>query len=327
MPILSHCPACGYQLASKIPGEKIDRKAVLQIYDGLPEKQVDILFFLSRFIVASQQQLADTFFTASNPRDRKISCSKHLASLLNKGLVERHAGGPRLNGRVFHSLSPAGMFACEVEVHGDTRSVKRLRDVKAHSLLSSVHVAHHLATVDVMSSFVRAEREGRGELLLYAGDKQITYNFLHLGSRRKIQPDSTLLWSANNTAYNCWLEIENKPNCSEQFVEKVMKYCWFESAGDQQGDTYRRTLGVNSFPPLLVVAVRRGQLPGLRQAAVRGVLEAHVGTIPKVAERVVIALAALDDIREVGALGPCWEIPLQATGRHHSYLDLYSFLA
>jgi hypothetical protein len=314
VPVTTHCPVCGYQLTSQNTGERIDRKAVLAIYDGLPGKQVDVLFFLHRFVLASQQQISDTFFDAENPRDRKISASKHLASLLNKGLVERHVGGPRHNGKVFYSLTPSGMFACEVEARGGTRNVKRLRDVKAHSLLSSVHAKHHLAVVDVMASFVRAERRGEGELLTYAGDKETTFSFVHLGSRRKIQPDSALLWSSNNRAFNAFLELENRKSSSEQFVEKIVKYLWFSQAGNNVGDVYKQTLGVNSFPPLLVVAVRKGQLPGLRQATIKGVLEAHVGTLPEVSKRVVVALAALDDIRETSVFGECWQAPLQARG-------------
>jgi hypothetical protein len=314
VPVTSHCPACGYQLTAKKSGENIDRKSVLQIYDGLPEKQTDILWFLARFTVASQQQISDTFFDAANPWDRKISASKHLSSLERHGLVERHDGGPRHHGKVFYSLSPSGMFWCEVEVKGGTGNVKRLRDVKAKALLSSVHANHHLATVDVMSSFVRPERQGEGELLWYQGDKAVTYNYLYGGSRRKLQPDSTFLWSAGGQAYNCWLEIENKKSSSDLFVEKVRKYAWFSVAGEHPGDTFRQTLGVNTFPPLLVVCVRRGQLPGLRQAVIRGVLASRIGTIRNISRRVVIGLACLDDVREVGVFGEVWEAVLQARG-------------
>lgn len=320
LPVLSHCPACGYALAARKQGQRIDRKVVLATYDNLPEKQVSILDFLVTFTVASQLTLADVFSDAASQRERKISISKHLASLHKHGLVERIEGGPRHNGKVFYAPTEAGMFAYEVERRGDTRNVKKLKQVKAHTLLCSTHSKHDLAVTEVMSSFVRTEREGRGELTGYWPDKSITYNFVHGGSRRKLQPDSTFIWSSSGQALNGWLEVENKKAYSDLFAEKVMKYVWFEY--NERGETFRRTLATNRFPVLLVVAVRRGQVPGLRQAILKGVLGAHVGTIPDIAKRVVIGLACLDDVREEGVFSDIWEGVLQAKAPL-SFPDLY----
>jgi hypothetical protein len=314
MPSLSSCPACGYKLDSKMSGERIDRKGVLATYDYLPEKQVDVLHFLHRFTLASQQQIATTFFNAANPKDAKISCSKHLSSLERHGLIQRHAGGPRHNNKIFYSLTPGGMFCCEVEARGDTRTVKRLKEVKAHALLTSAHAKHHLYVVDVMSSFVRAERRGEGELTDYWGDREVSYVFPFLGSRRQLQPDSTFVWSTEKQAHLAWLELENRKGSSDQFVEKTIKYFYFANAGNQPGDVYKVALGIDRFPPLLVVTVRRTQLHSLRRGIIKGALQSKTGTLPDISRRIVIGLAALDDVRNDGVFAPVWEAPLQARG-------------
>jgi hypothetical protein len=206
------------------------------------------------------------------------------------------------------------MFVCQVEERQDARKIKRVKESQAHSILSSIHSRHRQGINDVMTSFVKAERHDLGELTGYWGDRDITYIFSSGGSRRRLQPDSTFLWSANGRGHLAWLELENSRASVADLEEKIKKYLGFESAGYNRGDTFKKALAVDQFPPLLVVAAKPSQLPGLRRAILHGVLEAHVGTIQDVATRVVIGLTSLDLIREYGALGDVWEPVLQAKG-------------
>jgi hypothetical protein len=300
----------------------VDRKTTLANYDRLRSIQQDILFNTYRFVFLSRRQVADTYFDAANPGKRSELAGKHLAVLRSKGFVveeQRHDQ----HDKKFYYPSPGGMFVCATEEKQDARQVKRVKESQAHAILSSIHSRHRQGINDVMTSFIKAERHGLGELTYYAGDREVTYIFSAGGSRRRLQPDSTFLWSANGRGYLVWLELENSRASVADLEAKILKYLLFESAGHNTGDAYRKALAVNRFPPLLVVAANPNQLPGLRQATLRGVLSAHVGTIPDVAKRVVIGLSYLDDVMDIGQLGECWQAPLQGTGRLHKFEGLY----
>lgn len=72
----------------------------------------------------------------------------------------------------------------------------------------------------------------------------------------------------------------------------------------------------------MIVAVHRNEIPGIRQAVLRGVLGAGCGTLQDIAKRVVVGLACLDDVVDIGVLGEVWEAPLQGTGRLHAFCEL-----
>lgn len=307
------CPACGHISGGKIPEQKIDRKAALVAYDRLKSLNAQILWNLYRFQTMSQQQVGDCFFDAASPKKRSELAGYHLGHLTKVGLVEAIEPTAQHHYKNFFTPSPSGMFIGQTLEQGDARKIKRVKDSKAHVLLSSIHANHHLFVIDSLVGFVKAEQHGEGQLY-YWGDREVNYVFGWMGSRRRIQPDATCIWSIKKRAYNFWVEVENRLGSLDEMVEKVRKYLFFAVAGDFRGDVFRRTMGVNEFPVLLVVAARRNQVKGLRQAILTGVLSAQVGTIQDVATRVVIALAALDDIKCEGVLGPVWEAVLQAQG-------------
>jgi hypothetical protein len=315
------CPACGHQYNGKRPEQRIDRREALARYDKLREVQQDILFNCYRFTFLSLRQIADTYFDAATKDKRSELAGKHLAVLRSAGFLTEEQRHDQ-HSKKFYYPSREGMFVCQVEEKQDARKIKRVKESQAHSILSSIHSRHRQGINDVMTSFLKAERHGLGELTYYAGDRDITYIFSSGGSRRRLQPDSTFLWSANGKGYLAWLELENSRASVADLEEKVKKYLQFESAGYSRGDTYRQALAVDRFPPLLVVAAKESQLPGLRRAIVHGVLQAHAGTIQDVATRVVIGLTSLDLIREYGALGDVWEAVLQAWGLV-PFTDLY----
>jgi hypothetical protein len=311
--VATTCPACGHQFGGKKLEQRIDRKAALAAYDKLRLVQQDILFNLYRFTFLSLRQIADTYFDAAEKDKRSELAGKHLAVLKAKGLVVEEQRRDQ-HSKKFYYPSREGMFVCQVEERQDARKIKRVKESQAHSILSSIHSRHRQGINDVMTSFVKAERHDLGELTGYWGDRDITYIFSSGGSRRRLQPDSTFLWSANGRGHLAWLELENSRASVADLEEKIKKYLGFESAGYNRGDTFKKALAVDQFPPLLVVAAKPSQLPGLRRAILHGVLEAHVGTIQDVATRVVIGLTSLDLIREYGALGDVWEPVLQAKG-------------
>lgn len=318
------CPACGHAFGGKKQEQKIDRKATLATYDKLREVQQEILFNLYRFTFLSLQQVADTFFDATEKNKRKELAGKHLAVLRSAGLVIEEQRRDQ-HSKKFYYPSREGMFVCQVEEKQDARKVKRVKESQAHNILSSIHSRHRQGINDVMTSFVKAERHGLGELVFYAGDREVTYIFSAGGSRKRLQPDSTFLWSANGKGHLGWLELENSRASVADLEDKIHKYLQFENAGYSRGDTYRIALAVDQFPPLLVVAVKRGQLPGLRRAIVHGVLHAQVGTLGDVAKRVVVGLACLDDIREEGVLGDdVWESPLHGLTRRLGLKELFT---
>lgn len=317
------CPACGHQFGGKKQEQKIDRKAALLAYDKLRPVQQDILWSLYRFIFLSRQQVADTYFDAIDPGKRSELAGKHLHAIKARGLLieeQRHDQ----HDKKFYYPSREGMFVCQVEEKQDARKIKRVKESQAHNILSSIHARHRQGINDVMMSFVKAERRGLGELIYYAGDRDITYIFSAGGSRKRLQPDSTFMWSASGRGFLAWLELENSRASAVDLEEKIHKYLQFESAGYSRGDTYRKALAVDQFPSLLVVAAKRSQLPGLRRAIVHGVLHAQVGTLGEVSKRVVVGLACLDDVVDIGVLGEVWEAPLQGTGRLHRFKELPS---
>ena len=305
------CPACGHQWGGRREEQRIDRKAALAAYDKLREVQQEILFTLYRLDILSQQTIGDTFFQATESKKRNETAGKNLVVLERAGLVVRHDAEAKYHFKVFYSLSPEGMYACtNVEKQG--RPIRKVRESKAKALKSSIHFQHHLYLADVVCSFIAEERKGHGELLDFQGDGEVCYVFPFLGSRRRLQPDSTVLWTNGEEPYLFFLELENRHSTLRDAEEKVKKYVFMSAAGYNTGDYFRKTLGQTEFPPLLIVGVRRNQLIGLRRSIINGVLQAHAGMLPDVSRRVVIALAALDDIKAQGVLGTCWECPLQA---------------
>jgi hypothetical protein len=199
------------------------------------------------------RQIADTYFDAATKDKRSELAGKHLAVLRSAGFLTEEQRHDQ-HSKKFYYPSREGMFVCQVEEKQDARKIKRVKESQAHSILSSIHSRHRQGINDVMTSFLKAERHGLGELTYYAGDRDITYIFSSGGSRRRLQPDSTFLWSANGKGYLAWLELENSRASVADLEEKVKKYLQFESAGYSRGDTYRQALAVDRFPPLLVVA-------------------------------------------------------------------------
>ena len=315
--------ACGHIWGGRKQEQKIDRKAALVAYDRLKSPNAEILWNLFRFQTMSQQQVGDCFFDAASPKKRSELAGYHLGHLSRVGLVEPVPPTAQHHYKAFFTPSHSGMFIGQTLEQGDARKIKRVKESKAHKLLSSIHANHHLFVADSLAGFVKAEYRGEGQLT-YWGDREGNYVFGYLGSRQRIQPDATCIWSTEERAYKFWVEVENRLGSLDEMVEKIKKYIFFSVAGDRRGDVFRRSLGVNQFPVLLVVAARKNQLPSLRQAIINGVLRGCPRPIPETAKKVVIALAALDDIREVGVLGPVWEAPLQATGRLHRLTDLYN---
>jgi DNA-binding transcriptional ArsR family regulator len=221
--VATTCPACGHAFGGKKQEQKIDRKETLAAYDRLREVQQDILFNLYRFTFLSLQQVADTFFDATEKNKRKELAGKHLAVLRSAGLVIEEQRRDQ-HSKKFYSPSREGMFVCQVEEKQDARKVKRVRESQAHVILSSIHANHRQGINDVMTSFLKAERHGLGELTYYAGDREVTYIFSSGGSRRRLQPDSTFLWSADGKGCLAWLEFENSRACVADLEDKVKKY-------------------------------------------------------------------------------------------------------
>lgn len=108
--------------------------------------------------------------------------------------------------------------------------------------------------------------------------------------------------------------------CGDYWLRALLLY----HAGKYQGDTYKVLTGQNAFPFLLVVGVKRGHLGGLSQAIVSGVLQAQVGTLQEISKEVVVGLACLDDVVDIGVLGEVWEPVLQGLGRLVSFGELFS---
>jgi hypothetical protein len=318
------CPSCGHQYGGRKEEQKIDRKVALAAYDRLKSPNPEILQNLYRFQTMSQQQIGSCFFDAASPKKRSELAAYHLRDLAKAGLVEPVTPTARHHYKNFYTPSSSGMFVGQTLAAGDARSIKRVKESKAHKLLSSIHANHHLYIVDSLAGFVKAEYRGEGQLT-YWGDREVNYVFGYLGSRRRIQPDATCIWSTPSNAYTFWVEMENRLGSIDEMVEKIRKYIFFSVAGDFRGDVFRQTLGVDQFPVLLVVAARRNQVKTLRQAIITGVLSAKVGTIQEMARKVVIGLAALDDIKREGALGHrVWEPVLQHGGTLvEKFGDLY----
>jgi hypothetical protein len=279
--------------------------------------------FLYRHRLATTLQLANAFFTANEERHRKNTAKNHLNHLINVGLVQRLDGDGRHHNRAFYTLTDAGVFCCQAEEKMGGCNVKRIKTLRASELLDSQKWKHHSYIVDVMASFSAAERRGDGTLLDYRGDGDTRFAFPFLGSTRRLQPDSMFTWSSGGKAYTAFLELENRHASFADVENKIRKYVMMESAGSSRGDYFRKTLGVNQFPPVLIVVVHSNELPGMRQAVLRGVLGASCGTLQDLAKRVVIGLAALDDVVDIGAQGECWECPLQGTGRLHTLDEVF----
>ena len=110
---------------------------------------------------------------------------------------------------------------------------------------SSIHFQHHLYLADVACSFIAEERKGHGELLDFRGDGEVCYVFPFLGSRRRLQPDSTLLWTDGKKPFLFWLELENRHSTLRDAEEKIRKYLYMEQAGYNPGDYFKQVLGQN----------------------------------------------------------------------------------
>ena len=325
MPVQT-CPDCGAKIGGKKEPQRIDRRGALEAWNNLSDRQREPVWFLYRFRLASQQQIANALYTLTDPKNRLNKAKNCLNYLQKLNLVYPLAGGAKTNGKRFYTLTDEGNFCCQAEEKAGGKHVRKIKGLRAAELLDSPAWKHHYYLVDVMASFVRAERAGLGELVYFCGDGEVDYKFLapSIGTKH-LRPDSTIMWSDGGPRpYLCWLELEHKHATLNDFVEKVSKYVRFSRAGSQPGDTYKIATGQNEFPVLLIVAVKgsqydpdhQGQLPGLRQSIVRGVLAGAGGeTLPNLSRRVVIGLAALDDIRERGVLTDIWQPVLQGTAR------------
>lgn len=310
------CPTCGEIIGGKREASTVDRREALGAWQGLSETAREVVWFLYRHRLASHWQIGDAIYLDSNAGNRKNRAKNVLHRLQKLGLVQRLDGGKKHHGRAFFSLSDAGIFCCQAEAKAGGRNVKKLKSLKPHELLDSPAWRHHYFLTDVMASFINAERRGLGELIDYHGDGEMDYRFVaaSIGTKH-LRPDATVLWSDGQRPYLCWLELEHRHATLDDAAEKIKKYVLFSRAGSQPGNTYKRLTGQNQFPVLLVIAVKASQLSGLRQSIIRGVLAGCGGeTLPEVSKRVVVGLVALDDIREHGVLGPCWEAVIQARG-------------
>jgi len=323
--MVTTCPACGNRWGGKRQAQQVNRKAALQTWDKLKDVQQDMCWFSYRFKVGTKQQLADAFF--STRKDKKVRWNitkNHLNHLVSVGLVIRHEGDKKHNHRAFYYLTPEGVYCCQAEERKGGRNVKKIKALKAPELIDSPKWKHALYLNDVMASFITAERKGLGELQAYWGDYERVFRFKSLGGSQRLLPDSTILWTDGERTYLCWLELENRRGSYDDIVEKIRKYILLWRAGNFSGDTYKVETGQDAFPVLLVVGVKRGELPGLRQAIISGVLAAKVGTLQEISKHVVIGLAALDDVVDIGVLAAgVWESPLQGSGRLHSFEELF----
>lgn len=311
------CPDCGAKIGGKREAQRVDRRGALETWEALSETAREVVWFLYRHRLVSHWQVGDAIYLDKDAGNRKNRAKNILTRLQKLGLVQRLDGEKKHHGRAFFSLTDAGIFCCQSEEKAGGKHVKKVKSLKPQELLDSPAWRHHYYLTDVMVSFGNAEKRGLGELLDYHGDGEMDYKFVapSIGTKH-LRPDGTVMWTEGSRPYLCWIELEHRHATLDDAVEKVKKYVLFSRAGSQPGDTCKRLTGQNEFPVLLVVAVKASQLPGLRQAIIRGVLAGCGGeTLPEVSKRVVIGLAALEDIKELGVLGDTvWDPVLQRGG-------------
>lgn len=321
---LATCPACGCRFEGKRIIKTVDRQGALQSWDKLKEAQHDICWFLYRFKVGTKQELAEAFFFNRKEQKARWNIAKNnLNHLENVGLVIRFEGGNQQHHRAFYYLSDAGIYCCQAEEKKAGRNVKRIKALKAPQLIDSPRWKHTLAINNVMASFVAGEQQGFGFLQGYWGDGEKCYEFNSLGGRKKLFPDSTIIWAANKRVYYGWLELENRHASLDDLIEKIEKYIKFKRASN--GNTFRISTGQYLFPVLMVVGVRRGQLPGLRQSVLSGILRGTNGApIAITAKEIVVAVTCLDYVSEFGVFGEIWDAVIQGLGRCISFEELFN---
>lgn len=313
------CPQCGYEWQNKTGPRHIpnlDRKKTLGGYEELTEVQREILLQVYRYELMTLSQVGTLFSDAVRQRDRNDYASRQLAVLVRRGLVERYTTGNSRNRLTFFSLTDAGMY---ISISRENRrSIKRVRESKGRRLASSIFWRHHLATVDVA---VAVARTPGGELVDWVRDGSLRYRVRGLGTTYNLWPDGRGVLLAKGQLHIFHVEVENHESSNEKVIEKVFKYCLFERSNG--GNDYKRQLAVNRFPPCLFTAVRRSQLPLLRQAIVMGTFRSGY-TLQEASKRLVFGLAALDDLKRMGAGGPVLEPVIQGLGKRVSFLDLHS---
>ncbi len=289
------------------------RLQALNAFEQLNSRQQDILMHLVNLRLATREQVGNLFGRYPHDESANIAGSRALVILQDLGLAEEHRIQFRIPGRATRKLFSAtdlGVYVDQV-----LRGRKRITSVPRPyppRLISPERLPHYLDVVDVASAFATARNKAYGSLAEIELEATL-WTFPHLGSLRRIRPDSFGLFLASDQVLPFAVEVVRN-EFMNSLIRKIRNYAFFYSSGAYITETL-------DYPTLLLVASGKAGADHLCKSVVYGMLQAFL-SVSTASKNIPVGVTTLTQLAQEGPFLPIWGRPLH--GDLVGFLELYA---
>lgn len=214
-------------------GSYATQRAVAELAQNLQPRDHEIVRSLLTTRVATQRQLQRLHFVSGTPLSNARQCRRTLERLTELRVtarLDRRIGGARGGSSGFvYSLDVAGQRLSALASSGNGR--RRIRPWTP----SQAFLAHALAVTELRVRLVELEREGRLELLEFAGEPAAwRYFFGRGGGRLALKPDAYVRIGRAGYEFFYFVEVDRGTSSKDSLRRKLDLYRQYWVSGREQ---------------------------------------------------------------------------------------------